>query len=253
LTLKLLYSTMIHMRKIGVWFFMGIVAFYMGIFAFAYTTMPKEVYPDPIPNTDTQVESRKKIVIIDTGIRPSQTMNKFLCKGKDIHMDGTGTGLYDNHGHGTHVAHIIAKKLDHTKYCLVIIKWWHKFSWGFEKLNYNAEKSFLSGVRHAQKLNPAIVNMSLGGGAFGGELPVFQKMLDNGTLIVMSAGNDKDDLDKFCNYYPACYQIDHPNFIVVASAARTKKGIKYAKSSNRRGPAKHWQNRENVEVKLDDN
>ena len=67
------------------------------------------------------------IAVIDTGLRKDiveQGYSKGICKIG--HKDFTGTGINDDHGHGTNISGLIHKYAKGLKYCQVIIKFWVK-------------------------------------------------------------------------------------------------------------------------------
>lgn len=182
---------------------------------------------------------REKIVIVDTGISYTPIMEKFLCKQKNLHKDFTGQGLNDVVGHGTHLAHLIGKQLDFSKFCIVIIKFFHK-----EKIvgDYGAA------VTYAASLNPRVINLSLNGlEESPRETMAINKALRQGTSVFVSAGNESQNLTIICNAFPACIKVSHPNFYVVSNGARTPAGIvEYAESSNTEGPARYLANGQDV-------
>lgn len=173
-----------------------------------------------------------KVAIIDTGFDFKSTWRNIdktglsrpkLCNGG--HIDFTrdefdSEYLKDNHGHGTHVAGIIAKGLDEIDYCLVIIKFYDPY-----KINgiANSVKSFQWAID--QKVD--IINYSAGGTEYSDdEKEVVLKALKLGIKIVSASGNEKTRLYKqgvglspkqerklaslnrkvfTCHYYPACY------------------------------------------------
>lgn len=170
-------------------------------------------------------ETRKVVAIIDTGISSSLLNKPFMCK--DMHADFTGMGINDSHGHGSNIAGIIANKLNPKTHCLLIIKYWHTTQnpWGMYRL-YEVFSSVLS---YIEAVKPAYVNYSSAGFGFSTrEFNVYSKLIDNGTKVVVAAGNDMKDLDEGCDTFPACYFFNEPNFYVVRASKSTL--------SNKNGP-----------------
>lgn len=136
-----------------------------------------------------------RIAVIDTGFTKSSLSKVHICGTKDF----TGTSIKDNHGHGTHITNLIDIKADtdRTKYCFIIIK----------AFDMQKNKQYVpEALEYLVKLKPNIVNLSLGGpGVIHKEYKAVQKLLNQGTVLVAASGNEGDDLEKDCNYFPACY------------------------------------------------
>lgn len=155
----------------------------------------------------------KKVVVavIDTGISTKLLNNKSYgtpyCE--DGHKDFTGTGLEDNHGHGTHISSIIdqyAKNIifeqgkqdrdliDYVKvnYCQIILKYFDTAASNGDNLK-NTVKAFKWAVD--QKVD--IINYSGGGLDFSEEeKDVIEEALNNDIKVVVAAGNEKTILEK---------------------------------------------------------
>ena len=66
--------------------------------------------------------------------------------------------------------------------------------------------SFNRALRYILYIKPNVVNISAGGaGSNPEERYLIKKILDAGIFIVSAAGNESTNLDKGCNYFPACY------------------------------------------------
>lgn len=223
-------------------------------------------------------EDTIKVAVIDTGFDFQSNWKKYnhmqqdgdgnlLVKPKLCnhgHKDFTGTGLEDNHGHGTHVAGIIGKYARGANYCLVIIKYHDKNAKVSGETNL---KNTVKALNYARKLGVDIINYSGGGKSFDiMEYLSVRKILNRGILLIAAAGNDSLTVDHhvlkvdikfkyvgknetvvhkfkpyFINkktseistdlpesmYYPAAYD---PRIIAVESVDRDGK---YAKSSNK--------------------
>lgn len=163
--------------------------------------------------------AKVRVAVIDSGIKKEYLGMAKLCGPvKDYVKDNVD----DGYGHGTNVVGLIVKEAPKTlDYCITMYK---AFSPG--KTSYAA---YIEALRQVVKDSPDIVNISAGGlSMMLEEKLLIQKMLDKGIIIVVAAGNNADDLDKECNYYPAC---SDKRLIVVGNG----KNGHYAKSSNRGG------------------
>lgn len=145
-----------------------------------------------------------KVAVIDTGIKKEWMKTLPLCETG--HKDFTGFGLEDIHGHGTNVADIITQHAT-GEYCLVIVKF-------FDPRNINSLDSLIKAIGYSIQ-NADIINISGGGPV---ENTVEEKLiklgLNNDKIFIVAAGNDKENLDEKCTYFPACYD---PRLIVVGN------------------------------------
>jgi len=156
-------------------------------------------------------ENRIKIAIVDTGIKLTDETKPWLCA--DNQYDFTSKGLQDVHGHGTNVAGLIVKGLDVSKYCLVIMKYWHDD----KEANLATQASILNAWKELETLKVSYVNMSLVGELFSqDEYNAIKALISKGTKVVVSSGNNQMNLDCSCFAFPACYNFDK-NFYVVGA------------------------------------
>ena len=123
--------------------------------------------------------------------------------------------LTDSHGHGTHVAGIIAGHSPelprvNSQVKIMALKYYDAKSSGLDNL-LNSIKA----IHYAIKMKAQIINYS-GGGVESSKLEeaAIRKAATKGILVVAAAGNDSSDTDK-TGYYPANYKL--PNIISVAS------------------------------------
>jgi minor extracellular protease Epr len=158
-----------------------------------------------------------KIAVIDTGFDfnsnwPAATKlgltKPKLCKAG--HKDFTKTGLKDTHGHGTHIAGLIAKYADNADYCLVILKFYDS------RATTSNLRSIVDAINYAVSLKVDFINLSLGG-VHPSELErqAVLNALNANIRVVSAAGNEKSNLAQK-GYYPALYD----SRIVVVGATK---------------------------------
>jgi len=145
-----------------------------------------------------------KIAIIDSGIYPEYVKTLPLCPdGHKSFVDGPWN-QDSGAGHGTNVASLITmfagKNLN---YCLVIYK-----VFNIHKNDGLGSFPSIQAVQAAIKEDVAIINYSGGGEDFSSaEMHIWKEALNKGIVVIVAAGNMKQNLDENCNYYPACYQV----------------------------------------------
>jgi subtilisin family serine protease len=172
-----------------------------------------------------------KVAVIDTGI--DNQVGK-ICK--DGNIDFSGTNSNDSFGHGTHIAGLIIKNAKNANFCLYNLKYYDPAMHGGDSL-----KAIISALKKAIDLNVDIINISAGGfSSVEEEKSLIKLALDKGIKVIVAAGNEATNLDKDCNYFPACYD---NRLIVVGNL--TKTGVK-SNSSNYGSIVKTWEIGTNV-------
>lgn len=156
------------------------------------------------------IESRIKVAILDTGIHAYEKIKPFLCN--DSHFDFTDTTIEDQHGHGTNIAASIVEDLTPDKICIRVLKY-------VSGPGEFRQSTYIKGLRLAvQDKNVRYINISAGGpGRNPEERQLIQEALRLKKYVIVAAGNNREDLNFQCAYYPACYFFVSPYFRVVGS------------------------------------
>jgi subtilisin family serine protease len=174
------------------------------------------------------------VAIIDTGAdtnHPLLAENLWTNPGEipDNGIDDDGNGYIDDvhgwnfaqdnnilkdlHGHGTHIAGLIAQNSSASR--LMILKYFDP--------NASAQKnlaSTIAAIRYATKMGAQVVNYSAGGPGFNAkEEEAIRQAEQKNILFVAAAGNDSKNTDSF-KYYPANYPLE--NILSVLSMNRQK-------------------------------
>ena len=153
-----------------------------------------------------------RVAVIDTGFdfkstwSPIIDLHPFLRKPKLCdtgHADFSGTDtIEDQHGHGTHIAGIIAQYANNTDYCLVILKFFNPSE------DSNNLKNEILAINEAVRLKVDIINLSGGGTEYSKEeCWAVKSALDKGITFVSAAGNERSDINLH-PYYPAMCDMD---------------------------------------------
>lgn len=159
-----------------------------------------------------QAKKTITIAVIDTGIDAD---NPHLCKMGHYDFTTNRPKLGDDNGHGTHIAGIIAKEAGDGDYCLVSMKYFADTNPG--NVNLKNEKRAL---RFAINIEVDVINFSGGGPEFDEEeLLLIREALSKKIKLVFAAGNEHQNLDQDCNFYPACYSKD---IVMVGNLQMTK-------------------------------
>lgn len=194
--------------------------------AIIITLLTTNSYAFNLSNTDKEtmdyikVKANEKIrvAIIDTGIDYYNDFlsdkifiyngkKNYLNYGVDFSAEKATTITRqpkDTHGHGTHIAGIIAGVNPNVE--ILVLKYYNPRGTGVENL-----KASLKAFNYAISLGVDIINYSGGGPEYYfEEKKLFKKAQEAGILIISAAGNEGENIDnKRTAYYPASYQYDN--------------------------------------------
>ena len=180
---------------------------------------------------DTGIDTSHPALVSALWTNPGETGRDALGRDKATNgIDDDGNGfvddvhgwnfvtnspvLTDQHGHGTHIAGVIAKAPGEPK--LMILKYYDPKATDRENLARS-----IASVRYANKMGAQIINYSGGGyGSDEREREAFVESQKKGIIVVAAAGNEhlNSDLNRF---YPAGYGLS--NFVAVAATDREGK------------------------------
>lgn len=149
------------------------------------------------------------VAVIDTGFDFNSTWKGHLSKKdsdgyqlkkpkicKQGHADFTEEGIKDTHGHGTHIAGVIAKFAEDSNYCLVILKYYKISQFDNTSLSIKA-------LQKAIDLKVSIINYSGGGMEKSDtECNLIKQALNMGIHVIAAAGNESFNINQR-PYYPA--------------------------------------------------
>lgn len=145
----------------------------------------------------TPTAANVRAYIIDSGIRTGHTQfGSRLLSGYSAISDGRGSN--DCNGHGTHVAGTVGGS-----------------TWGVAKqvrlvpvrvfgcTGGSSNSTIIAGIDwvRANRVLPAVANMSLGGGASSATDTATNNLINSGVTVVVAAGNNNGA--NACNYSPA--------------------------------------------------
>lgn len=149
-----------------------------------------------------------KVAVIDTGYDFSSEwagadtlglVKPKLCATG--HKDFTGEGINDTHGHGSHIAGLIAAYAGKADYCLVILKFYQE---GDSNGRQNLANSNAA-IKYAREIKVDIINYSGGGEVWNEEeRDEVRQFLNNGGALVAASGNESKELVSN-SFYPASY------------------------------------------------
>lgn len=157
-------------------------------------------------------ESRKRIVILDSGVNHSKDLEQFLCEDghRDFYELESPNPFYDHSTHGTLLANIITSGMNPETHCLSI----YKFYGGDLQRSSVAYANALIDIRD---LKPEIVVIAIEDTGYWQNEPLWLMDIAQSTKVFIAAGNGGLNLTHRCEIYPACLasKVNSQNFIVV--------------------------------------
>ncbi|QQR83585.1 S8 family serine peptidase [Candidatus Peregrinibacteria bacterium] len=139
----------------------------------------------------------------------------------------------DGHGHGTHVAGIIAA--EHSSTDQGVLGLANNVKIMAVKIGNNSGTiiEFVKGIQFAQNNGANIINASYSGtNHSNAEEDAIEAFITSGGLFVAAAGNDHDDIDFFASAYPAAHDLDGISFDDLIAVAATDQQDAIATFSN---------------------
>lgn len=177
-------------------------------------------------------EKTINIAVIDTGIDPMHPLfnGKLMVGSTSATKSSYGLDFsslngevnyrpYDQNGHGTHIAGIIAKINPKAK--LHILKYYNPEADGYQNL-----QATIRALKYAIDNNMDVINYSSGGPEQSPqEAALFKQARDKGILIISAAGNEFRNIDASgsAGFYPASY--DYENIITVGALDKKMKKV----------------------------
>ncbi|HEX5709278.1 MAG TPA: S8 family peptidase [Pyrinomonadaceae bacterium] len=151
------------------------------------------------------------VYVIDTGIRTSHTQFGGRANGNGFSSINDGNGSNDCNGHGTHVAGTVGGSTYGVAKGVTL----HPVR-VLDCSGNGTDSTVIQGVDWvaANRITPAVANMSLGGGASTALDNSINNLINSGVTTVVAAGNENQNA---CNVSPARV----PNALTVGSTTST--------------------------------
>lgn len=155
-------------------------------------------------------ESRKVIIVLDTGISSIQKKSKALCK--NINDINNLDKFVPSKSHGINIFNLIETKINTKKYCIYPIMYDHTAGMG----------EYLNKLKAAEYIKNAVaLNLSVSSEGYNlQEEIIIKRLIEKNIVINAAAGNNSLVINSKseCKYYPACLRVKFTkNFNVVTS------------------------------------
>lgn len=172
---------------------------------------------------DKKIQRKIKIAIIDTGVDVSHSLLKNLNWDESYDFVTDSNTIVDGHGHGTHVAGLIASRLQGVRTDAPNFQFLSLRYYSLQEPTKNLERS-KKALAWAIEKNVDVINYSGGGSSIDvEEYALLKKAERRGIVVVTSAGNNGTNKNKF---YPAAYDLN--NLIRVASVDKNNELSKFS-------------------------
>lgn len=144
-----------------------------------------------------------RVAVIDTGFTGIELATNVKFCDKSLHRNfSIDKTMNDVFGHGNMITEIIGNQDSSTDYCIVVIKYYER-----QASNETNLKSLIKSIQYATFIKSDIINISSAGNTPDStENLEIIKAVKLGIVIVAAAGNQSQDLDKSCDFFPCCYK-----------------------------------------------
>ncbi|MEZ5169334.1 MAG: S8 family serine peptidase [Acidimicrobiia bacterium] len=154
---------------------------------------------------DTANGSGTVIAVVDTGVRAThEDLGSKTEAGADFVSPGGGTGCFDPHGHGTHVAGIASASTNNGKGVAGGSPGSHIMPVRvLDEDGSGWTSDVTAGIIWAADHGADVINLSLGGGGYSSSMrTAVQNAVADGVLVVAASGNNNSSTPSYPGGYP---------------------------------------------------
>lgn len=154
---------------------------------------------------DTANGAGTTIAVVDTGVRAThEDLGSKTEAGADFVTPGGGTGCFDPHGHGTHVAGIASASTNNGKGVAGGSPGSHIMP--VRVLDENGSgwtSDVTAGIIWASSHGADVINLSLGGGGYSSSMhTAVQNAVSNGVVVAAASGNNNSSTPSYPGGFP---------------------------------------------------